>query len=223
MSWTNADTRLCRLFNYSYGKRFTRIARDNPESDFEISEDLCCTTISSIFKISIDDNKMWKLTDLRKKIDVLLGKCSKLTSMEIVNLLHPILEQICICLRSKLNHNNHRYRSKQHILYQGNTAGDFEHDVFFYDICNELYRVYKTYNLSLKTYNSMMKTDKRLSNLIEENYPDILNNCYLKNQEKVDGNILTSKNKIYTTLKANQSKTFRKKRSGVKNNYRPKK
>jgi hypothetical protein len=191
MSWTNADTRLCRSFDHTYGKRFIKIARDDPESLFEVSEDPWCVScyanykeiclgVSKIFKISTDSNKTWRLADLEEKIDVLLGKCSKLINMEIVNLLYPILEQICVCLRSKLNHNDHCYRPKPHILYQGNIVGDFEHDV--YDMCNELYRIYNTYTLSLRTYNSMMKKDNQLTNLIEKNYPNLLNKCRSKNR-----------------------------------------
>ena len=135
------------------------------ESLLEISYDPCCTSILSIFKIPTDGNKTLRLINLKKKIDVLLAGCSKLIIIEIVNLLYPILEQICVCLCSKLNH-----------TYQGGV----EHDV--YDMCNELYRIYNTYTLSLRAYNSMMKKDNQLTNLIEKNYPNLLNKCRSKNR-----------------------------------------
>ena len=238
MSWTNADTRLCRLFDYSYGDRFTKIAKDNPESLFQVSEDPWCVScyayykdicskISNIFKIPMDVNKTWRLKNLIDGIETLLNECVELSTREKIEKLGSILYDISFCLREKLNHNRYCYRPKPNVRNTGNMIGDPEHEGFFADMCRELSKIYTIYRYELDFVNERKKLKKEppIVDIIQKDFTDVFGNCYNRFRvlEKAtdvdkyiisnklrDGVELTYKEKSMLNIELSQNKEYRK-------------
>lgn len=238
MNWSDADTKLCKMYDYNYGKRFTKIAKDDPNSLFVISEDpwcvSCyayykdvCSNISKIFKIRMNSNKTWKLKDLQDGIEKLFVECEDLTIRERVEKLKSVLYNISICLREKLNHHKYCYRPKPNVKNIGNTIGDPEHDGFFVDMCKELSKIYALYRQDFDFINERkkVKNEPLIPEIIQIEFSDVFRNCYNRyrvlekaseNDKYViynnlwDGIELTFKQKSMLNIELSQNKDYQK-------------
>jgi len=225
MSWTNADTRLCRLFDYSYGDRFTKIAKDDSHYKDELSK---------IFKINKDD---WRLEDLRDSVQRLLDEYDEGKNMENIQKLEIILRSVANCLRTKLNYDSKCYQPKT------NMNEKTEYEGFFVDVCKELSELYNRYESELNYANKKKQRQrvKMLPDIIREEFSDVFEDCfdrfyvlkkptdfhlYIIYNNLINGIELTDREKIMLNIELLQNKEYRKanpKRSHNKKYYKIKK